>query len=244
MKKKLIIVGVMVAVIIILIINSATKCEHEWTDATCESPKTCSVCDDTSGKELGHEWVDATCIDPKKCSVCEKTEGEALGHSTETGMCNRCNQYSGLWRFDYYVDEFNTPMDIGYIQNNEYITGTFSNSATTDSSLYVVLLIDENDVAIQLYQYGRYEVKGTSYNKQYNVAIKTENGKTYRTKATLYDGGDRLFLKDRDIITYIQNNEKIEVYLEEIPKYGGVPSSYLFTIEQDNFTLAYNEMMK
>jgi len=56
---------------------------------------------------LGHDWADATCTAPKTCSVCGATEGEALGHDmvtdaavaptcTETGLtegshCSRCD---------------------------------------------------------------------------------------------------------------------------------------------------------
>ena len=50
--------------------------EHVWTDATCESPKTCE-CGETEGEALGHTWVDANCQSPKTCSVCKATEGEA-----------------------------------------------------------------------------------------------------------------------------------------------------------------------
>ena len=53
---------------------------HDWNEATCESPKTCSACGATEGSALGHTWVDTTCTAPKTCSVCDKTEGEALAH--------------------------------------------------------------------------------------------------------------------------------------------------------------------
>ncbi len=53
---------------------------HEWVDATCTEAKTCSVCGATDGDPLGHDWVDATCTEPKKCSVCGLTDGEPLGH--------------------------------------------------------------------------------------------------------------------------------------------------------------------
>lgn len=35
-------------------------CKHEWQDATCTEPKTCSKCGETEGEALGHtpgEWV-------------------------------------------------------------------------------------------------------------------------------------------------------------------------------------------
>ena len=51
---------------------------------------------------------------------------------------------AGIWQFTYYVDEFRMPTDQGYIRNAEPIEGIFSNSATTDSKLDVVILLDEH----------------------------------------------------------------------------------------------------
>ena len=38
-----------------------------------------------------HQWEEATCDQPKTCSKCGETEGEALGHTTDAGLCTRCN---------------------------------------------------------------------------------------------------------------------------------------------------------
>ncbi len=32
------------------------ECNHNWVDATCEAPKTCTVCGATEGEALGHNW--------------------------------------------------------------------------------------------------------------------------------------------------------------------------------------------
>ena len=75
--------------------------EHQWTDATCTEPKTCSECGNTEGEPLGHDWVDATCTEPKTCKVCGATEGEPLGHvfedatCTEAKKCKRCGGVQG-----------------------------------------------------------------------------------------------------------------------------------------------------
>ena len=37
-----------------------------------------------------HNWLDATCTEPKTCTVCGKTEGEPLGHSYESFVCTVC----------------------------------------------------------------------------------------------------------------------------------------------------------
>ncbi len=90
-------------IVLLLITSSCKKHTHNWLDATCTTPKTCSICNMTEGKALGHlydfecsenckrcnmpredeaphDWLDATCTTPMICQKCHKTEGEALGH--------------------------------------------------------------------------------------------------------------------------------------------------------------------
>ena len=76
--------------IIFLILNAVgCGCKHNWEDATCTTPKKCTVCDETEGTELGHRWQEATCTESKLCTVCQMSEGEPLGHS-EGEKCSRC----------------------------------------------------------------------------------------------------------------------------------------------------------
>ncbi len=49
---------------------------------------------DTSD-ECKHSWKNATCEEPKTCSKCGETSGNALGHTTANGECYRCNGYIG-----------------------------------------------------------------------------------------------------------------------------------------------------
>ena len=58
---------------------------HDWEDATCEEPKTCSVCDATEGEALGHDWIwvidkEATFEEEgkkhEKCQICNATQNE------------------------------------------------------------------------------------------------------------------------------------------------------------------------
>ena len=42
---------------------------HDWTDADCDTPKTCAVCGETEGVALGHDR-DAY----GKCTVCQRAE--------------------------------------------------------------------------------------------------------------------------------------------------------------------------
>jgi hypothetical protein len=73
---------------------------HTWQEATCTTPKTCSVCGVTRGKARGHIWSDweitkrQNCTEAGKktraCSVCGEQEdttcGTAIGHDYEGGV--------------------------------------------------------------------------------------------------------------------------------------------------------------
>lgn len=58
----------------------ACRCIHDWSEATCLAPQTCTLCGLTQGSALGHRWSDATCTAPVTCALCGLTEGEANGH--------------------------------------------------------------------------------------------------------------------------------------------------------------------
>ncbi len=78
--------------------EASEQAAHTWVEATCESPKTCSVCGYAEGQALGHTVVDipavsATCDKDgatagKKCSVCDEIIEApevipATGHTAE-----------------------------------------------------------------------------------------------------------------------------------------------------------------
>ena len=98
MKKNFILVTTMLTACL-----SLTGCHlnHEWQEATCTQPRTCTIGGETEGEPLGHTWVDATCTEPKTCSVCGETEGEPLGHTwadatcTEPKTCSVCGETEG-----------------------------------------------------------------------------------------------------------------------------------------------------
>ena len=76
--------------------NAELECNHKWIDASCEEPKTCSICKVTEGSKLDHKWIEATYTTSKTCSICKKTEGTPLIHNhVDTDLnqlCDLCNQ--------------------------------------------------------------------------------------------------------------------------------------------------------
>ena len=60
---------------------------HEWSEASCEQPQMCMVCEKTVGEAIGHRWSEATCTRLSTCSVCSKTRGELLPHQWKAADC-------------------------------------------------------------------------------------------------------------------------------------------------------------
>ena len=101
MTKKSKLSLILALVLVLTLVLAGCGCKHEWKDATCTDPKTCSLCGVTEGEKLGHTWVDATCDAPKTCSVCKTTEGSALEHQWEDATteapktCKLCKKTEG-----------------------------------------------------------------------------------------------------------------------------------------------------
>ena len=67
--------------------EKATKCNHNWQEANCTSPKICTVCGKTEGSVIDHKWQEANCTSPKTCTVCGKTEGSVIDHKWQEANC-------------------------------------------------------------------------------------------------------------------------------------------------------------
>ena len=141
-----------------------------------------------------------------------------------------------FWNISYYVDEFNLPTDHKYIYNEKDITGTFNNSATTKSKLEVVRVIDEQDIAIVLYQYGNSRVKNpySKDNKNYKIIMLDSDKKRTTLSGTMYPGEDRIFVDSvyiGDVLNALKQNKTLSFYIEEIDH---VATNYTFTILDNN----------
>ena len=101
MKTKALVSRVLPLVLLLSILLTGCGCKHEWLAATCETPKTCTLCQLTEGEALGHSWTGATCETAKTCSVCQKVDGEPTGHKWEDATteapktCSVCQKTEG-----------------------------------------------------------------------------------------------------------------------------------------------------
>lgn len=134
MKKKLIYGLAFIGMSTLL---TGCHMKHEWVEATCTEPRTCSVGGETEGEALGHTWVDATCTEPKICSVCGETEGEALGHEWQEATydapktCSVCSLTEGEpLPKPYFLEkgivceelkEFDVPINVGFWKGDKVV---------------------------------------------------------------------------------------------------------------------------
>lgn len=146
MKK---ISSILTAFILTALLLTGCQCKHEWVDATCETPKTCTKCSETEGEALGHKWVAATCEEARHCSICGTTDGEPLGHDWAEAtcylrrFCPKCGRTEG-------EPLGHTPSD--WIEEPDYVTATV---ALHKRCLTCGLVMEEKTEAIEkLYQNG------------------------------------------------------------------------------------------
>ncbi len=62
--------------------------DHSFSDATCDTPATCSECGKTEGATLEHSWVNPTCTEAGYCLLCSATGESARGHSGGNATCD------------------------------------------------------------------------------------------------------------------------------------------------------------
>ena len=88
-------------------VNDSGLCKHDWIEADCTNPRTCSICGETNGVALGHYWQLPTFETPYLCLRCGAENGDKLpSFAFSRG------------RFDKYA---NVPLETQYIGLQGYI---------------------------------------------------------------------------------------------------------------------------
>lgn len=226
MKKLL---SILLCLIMCLSLSACNSSNDDNDDKTPTST-TCS-----------HAYSSATCTEPQKCSKCGETKGIALGHTTYTGTCTRCGVSFFKWEKRYYVDEFNNPTDKAFIASTATISGTFSNSATTNSKLEAFIRVDNEDFQIMLWEYGSHLVKASS-TTDYEIRILLPDGTREYFTGTMYKNGQVIYFHDYNaILTLLKNTTGVlKFYIVENSKYG-FQSTYSFEVNSTGFKDLYYE---
>lgn len=137
------------------------------------------------------------------------------------------------WLVQNYVDEFDDPTGERFMMLNSFVKGTFNNSATTRSPLYVLFQIERKPkvkVYIHLFEYAiKSRVKEHSIT-EYFINIKTKAGGKQRLAGT--HTGSRIELGERSSLIlhrYFSNNHEIKFYLTKDSEYDTL-TSYRFKL--------------
>lgn len=190
--------------------------------------------------------------------------------SVENDTDNSNAKDEGYWVIRSFTDKFGDSTNDKYITNNDYIEGTFSNSATTNSKLNVVLAIEKGStkgkITISLYEYGDQLVKNSnSYSKNdNNYAVFFKTGSTeWLCKGIMTAGNDRIVIDSEsddhdyllgydilDIGSYLCI-DKLDKFLKAsqddtikvyIEEVENPITNYSFSIKTDNYAEMYNEL--
>ena len=195
----------------------------------------------TVGALADYEYLDGMTLE-EMLALQSELEGRISEAKAAAGAADPTDL--GVWQIRYYVDEFNNPTTEGYITTKLYVEGTFSNSATTNSNLKVIWLIDKDSVAIKLLEYGRNVVKSYYDVTGYSISMLDADGNKTSMTGTMYKGSDRIYI-DSDFESIVLNalakNGAVTFKITETGKYAS--SSYLFKMEDTSyFTNAYQQL--
>lgn len=142
------------------------------------------------------------------------------------------------WEVNYYNDEFGDPNPSA----GSYIVrvvegGSFSNSATTNSNLSVIIFAEgyKNNIitSIKLIEYGSNIVKEYS-TTPYIIKIKDDYGDVYTIKTRITEGTDIMYDFNSTIHNLMLNNKKLKFFIEE--ETNGYPSTYKFSFSTGNYS--------
>ncbi len=153
----------------------------------------------------------------------------------ETNNDSNSPEQNGIWVTKSYVDEFGDSTYRKYITTEALLSGTFSNTATTNSKLTAKLLIDSTGVSIILYEYGNNQVKSNSTD-EYDIIFKYGNKKD-EVWGNLQT--DRIFIyasQGAKLITALSSGETVSFYIEESKR---ETTNYRFDVESSNFETEY-----
>ena len=93
--------------------TQSTACSHNFADATCTTPKTCTLCGVTEGETVGHTLTAV-------CTACGKTNAEYVDILDANWVCKEeANGTLVIATYYFYSEDGEQAVDLGY---NQYKT--------------------------------------------------------------------------------------------------------------------------
>lgn len=207
--------------------------EHDTSDKVLPGGKI-TVADVTALSDLKTPLL-VRVVDYSDKVLCEKEFEIASSESTSAEEDSSAEdtepEVLKNWEKSFYVDDFDEPTEEWYVQSS--FSGTFSNSATTDSKLTGYILIDQEDITFFLYEYGRNQVKNIySRDEAYTIVARLSDETTKEFKGSIYSKGDRIIVENAESMKkLLLEEEKIKFYIYES---DNSLTNYLFEVESGN----------
>ena len=154
------------------------------------------------------------------CTLCAcgdnpATDSSATTNTTDTTSVETDTTLSeepdGIWVTKNYVDEFNDPTYQQYISTNTLLSGTFSNTATTNSKLQAKILVDSVHCSIMLFEYGNKQVK-SNVDDEYKISIKYGYKKT-DVYGTMNADRIQIYTDKSEVIQALSSGETVTFYI-------------------------------
>ncbi|MGX8692469.1 MAG: hypothetical protein ACSW8E_01760 [Clostridia bacterium] len=237
MKRKIVLLLLLPA---LLLLAACGRHEHQWEDATCTEPETCSICGETRGEALGHRWKRGGCTEPETCARCGETRGEAPGHDwlpatcTEPETCAVCGETRGEalghdWQ-DPTCTEPETCARCGEIRGEalghdaspaDYWTASVCSRCGEELAPKLTPDFETYGLAAHLVELGKtYDYKTLCYE---NEAYSTVGKATFVQHDTTPGDGDTMPVRDG----YVWHIVRVEVVFDDdnAYQYGMIPSA-------------------
>ena len=163
--------------------------------------------------------------------------------ASSSGSISNSGSTNTIWKVGRFVDSFGDYTQEKYlITNRQY--GSFSNSATTNSSLRWELIATKQYIAFFLYEYGSMQVKGfSSYPDTYKVSVKETDGTV--TSFSAKNGNDRVAITNstdyNKFLSILRKGKEIKISIQETG--SAASSSYnLGSIDCSGFSKEFSSL--
>ncbi len=217
-----------------------------------------SLCFITGCENCRHDWMDATCETPKTCKLCNKTKGNALGHNHVDGICTICdNLLPGVAAEKLNVAAKNTEssnftvMQISKVKGSTVVGGV--SEVFEQASTNILMKFDGTNLYMSTTaNYQGEEIEVETYTKKigetYVVYQKTNNAWTksdvtneldYQQDSLIVEYSDEMFTYDKGL--WVGNpdeiNKVLSSFIDQLNESMGVAGIAEFKITKYNITL-------
>ncbi|HIU49632.1 MAG TPA: hypothetical protein IAD22_01280 [Candidatus Limousia pullorum] len=194
------------------------------------------------------------------CAGCGSNNSPATDETQETQELSTTETefWGSHWTEKSYVDEFNDPTADKYLCGT--FSGTFSNSATSNSNLTAMLIIDkylnygsdyfgEDIFRIRLLEYGSHNASFSgSEETDVEIKIKIDNVVTQDTAYFLDPSNGEIYINRRNeiFVPFIaaMNDGKEVSFAITVSSYGRVSSTYRFDVDPEGLSDIYHSWLE